>query len=292
MNDLLPTLRRRSVQRHLLMFLAALSAASAAASEYNEFLNGDLSGAVASPTAFQLQAGPNVLVASSSISDIDLVTVTVPDNHSLSTISIEFHEGPIRIFTAVEQGPSWTAGVGFDVDPSALLGWVDFPFNPEHSHTGLDILAEMALAPGSLGFAPPLGSGDFTFLFQSPSSVVPFAISFNVASESAGLSGDFNDDAIVNEMDLARWRQAFAADAGADGNGDGASDGSDFLIWQRGFGDATARINGSPVPEPATAPLIFATIVALGLRGARSRYRNPMHATGEAQSPNRNLHAA
>jgi hypothetical protein len=245
----------------------------AGATDYNEFVDGDLSDLSTAPTVIRLAAGPNVLVAASSSTDFDLVNITIPANHTLNTISIEFHDGPVRVFTALEEGPEWTAGVGYDVDPSALLGWVDFPFNPNQSHVGADILAEMALAPGSLGFETPLASGDYTLLFQSQSTSVPFAVSFNVSAGSAGLAGDFTGDAVVDGNDLVRWRSAFGVDAGADANQDGRSDGQDFLIWQRNLRAGSALPIGATVPEPAAIPLgLVACSGLLACRGAVANY--------------------
>lgn len=246
------------------LLLAALAAASLdapalRAADYSEFVNGDLSGNPALPTQWSLTPGSNTLVASSSASDQDILRFDVPTGHVLSSIVVQFHEGVNRVFTGIQRGTTWTAGVGFEIDPTNMLGWIDFPFNPTHSHQEENILPAIAEAPGSLGFTPPLTSGAYTMLFQAPSSAVPFALQFNVTSVGGGLAADFNRDGVVNIADLTLWRQSFGAGAGADANKDGRSDGADFVIWQRQIGQSATI---SAVPEPAAALLAALAIGA------------------------------
>lgn len=80
----------------------------------------------------------------------------------------------------------------------------------------------------------------------------------------ANLAGDFNLDDVVNNADLAVWKQY----AGANFTG------GDFLIWQRRFGASQAAALLGPVaqsvPEPASLSLlIFGALLGLG-RGRRS----------------------
>lgn len=86
-------------------------------------------------------------------------------------------------------------------------------------------------------------------------------------------AGDFTKDGKVNAADLALWKQSFGFNNLADGNGDGVSDGRDFLIWQRQNGLSVANTpTVAAVPEPAGCLLIVLTIAALGgCREARFR---------------------
>jgi hypothetical protein len=71
-------------------------------------------------------------------------------------------------------------------------------------------------------------------------------------------AGDFNGDGVVNLADLddptLGWKARFGADL----------DGSDFLQWQRNFNGVAATGSVAPVPEPATAGLLAAALVAFG----------------------------
>ena len=62
---------------------------------------------------------------------------------------------------------------------------------------------------------------------------------------------DFNGDWLVNQLDLTIWSEAYEASAIADANGNGVTDGTDFLVWQRQIAsDAAPQF---AVPEPAGA---------------------------------------
>lgn len=74
------------------------------------------------------------------------------------------------------------------------------------------------------------------------------------AKSAAGptLSGDFNNDGMVDGADLAEWKTNFGTGPGADADGDGDSDGADFLAWQQNFGATAAVASAAAVPEPTT----------------------------------------
>lgn len=80
---------------------------------------------------------------------------------------------------------------------------------------------------------------------------------------------DFNKDTFVNAADLAQWKSAFGLNANGDANGDGATNGVDFLIWQRNFGATSAMAASSAVPEPAAAILSATAIASCGLARRR-----------------------
>jgi hypothetical protein len=75
------------------------------------------------------------------------------------------------------------------------------------------------------------------------------------------LDADFNDDNVVDGLDLGRWKTAFSLTAAGDADGDLDSDGEDFLIWQRQL--ATPGGGISAVPEPAAAALAGMFALAL-----------------------------
>lgn len=71
-------------------------------------------------------------------------------------------------------------------------------------------------------------------------------------------SADFTGDWLVNQLDLNAWSNAFAETSGADANGDGVTDGADFLLWQRQVALDPAPISQEPlaVPEPAETDML------------------------------------
>jgi hypothetical protein len=82
---------------------------------------------------------------------------------------------------------------------------------------------------------------------------------------------DFNHSRSVNSADLAVWKGAYGANLNGNADGDSDTDGNDFLIWQRQLGAASSVTAAAPIPEPATAALLFfgATVQATWLRAFR-----------------------
>ena len=244
----------------LLAFSTLLLSPWANAAQYSEFVSGDISDVGAQPMPWTLTAGSNSLIGQASSVDFDFLRVTVPANHTLDSIVVTFHEDLNQIYAGLQAGPTWTAGTGFEIDPSQLLGWVDFPTNPHHAHTGEDILDDIGLGAGSTGFSPPLPSGVYTFLFQTWSNAISYGLNFSVSPVGAGLPGDFNGDQVVNSTDLGVWKGAFGATPAADANKDGRSDGADMLLWQRNVGLTGAAAAAHAVPEPAGALLALGSL--------------------------------
>jgi hypothetical protein len=77
-------------------------------------------------------------------------------------------------------------------------------------------------------------------------------------------SADFNGDWLVNQLDLKAWSAAFAAGALADADGNGVTDGADFLAWQRQvtFDPAPEKRASMAIPEPVASTL-WATLLLL-----------------------------
>ncbi|MCC6492955.1 MAG: hypothetical protein IT424_08035 [Pirellulales bacterium] len=245
------------------------------AAQYNEFVQGDLSGDGAAPSVLALGEGSNLLVAQSSRIDDDFLKIVLPLNLVVDRVTVEFHMDPDQIFFGLQAGATWTAGDA-EIDPSQLVGWVDFPTDPGAAHTGEDILDDLGFAPGAIGFVPPLSSGTYTALFRAPSTAIDFALDFHVSSLTSGLPGDFNRDGSVNQTDLAIWQQAV---------GGGTLGGNDFLIWQRNLGRQASTMAGTiTVPEAPAGLLAAGSLISIMRQRRRSgRYRrragNSLHGT-------------
>lgn len=81
---------------------------------------------------------------------------------------------------------------------------------------------------------------------------------------------DFNDDNFVDATDLQLWKGAFGTGPGGDANGDGVSDGADFLLWQQQFSPAVVV---TAIPEPAAISIGGIAFVCCGAI-ARRRMRD------------------
>ena len=136
------------------------------------------------------------------------------------------------------------------------------------------------------GFVPALGNsfqiinGPIIGTFASTLlPALPGGLTWNVAysptsvslSVLGGLSADFNHNGIVNGADLAIWQGAYGNSALGDADGDGDSDGRDFLSWQRQFGSGTgALVSAMQVPEPASVCVLLSSIFLCLSRRSRS----------------------
>ncbi|MBX3435285.1 MAG: hypothetical protein KF847_18355 [Pirellulales bacterium] len=242
---------------HLMLWSAvvvcALLCATGVGATYSEYLSGDMSDDPAAPTLLPFQPGSNLLVAETY--GVDLAWFTVPAGHVLSSIKIAFHDHSYsRVFTGIQAGAVWTAGIGEEIDPAPMLGWLDFPINLDGDHSGIELLPDIGQAPGAIGFVPPLPSGAYTMLFQTSIEPIRHSLEFYFTPTGA-LAADFNSDGFVNGGDLAVWRQAFGTTAAADANNDGKSAGDDLLIWQREYDAAATAGSLAVVPEPAALAL-------------------------------------
>lgn len=88
------------------------------------------------------------------------------------------------------------------------------------------------------------------------------------------LPADFNHDGTVNGPDLATWRSAFRLTAAGNADGDGDSDGNDFLIWQRTLGAHSAGAIEASAPEPgSTALAVVSSLPLAAIRRGRCKVR-------------------
>lgn len=78
------------------------------------------------------------------------------------------------------------------------------------------------------------------------------------------IAGDFNNDGVVNNADLAVWKTGFA---------NGSMTGADFLEWQRNLGAGSATTAAAAVPEPTAIGLAVFGITGLVTAGRRMTCR-------------------
>jgi hypothetical protein len=118
-------------------------------------------------------------------------------------------------------------------------------------------------------------------LFDLDVSVVYSATDVVVRIEDLALSGDYNQNGIVDAADYALWRDTLGEmgnDLAADGNENGEVDNGDYNVWRSHFGN-TAKLGGGAflrlsdnvsVPEPATHFMLI--MAGLARFACRRRY--------------------
>ncbi|MAT69425.1 MAG: hypothetical protein CMJ58_07850 [Planctomycetaceae bacterium] len=93
------------------------------------------------------------------------------------------------------------------------------------------------------------------------------------------IDADFNDDGAVDGADLLIWQRGNgltdqADKSTGDSNGDGNVDAADLANWQGAYGSSTsASAAGIPVPEPSALRLWAALVGCAGVLGGMARLR-------------------
>jgi hypothetical protein len=199
----------RFVAITLATLLFAVSVARAQVLSYDEATQGDLSGNPAAPADFgTLAVSSHSLKASFVTGDYDLIKFTLAPGTHLDSIFLNSYAGSTSSFSGIQSGSTWSAGLGYDVDPAPLLGWVLFGENTiADDYDILDnLIYQYASADDAIGFTPPLGPGTYTFLFQETG---PFAVNadftFNVVPEPSTLAIAAIGIATLLRYRIRRW---------------------------------------------------------------------------------------
>lgn len=96
-----------------------------------------------------------------------------------------------------------------------------------------------------------------------------FVLALSAANPFGGLSGDFNNDGVVDLADYTVWRDNLGGNEDGSvlsGNGNGGIvDATDYVVWKNNFGSTSAEsseLDGTLVPEPLSAMLLLIGIGA------------------------------
>ena len=149
----------RKVITAMTIAAGVLVAPAAWATDWDESVNGDLSGNRLNPTVLNLTTGNNTITASSSAPDLEYYPVNLPPGTRLTSITLtQFRTMTTVAFIGVQSGTTFTEPP-MGTNAANLLGWTHFGTGQLNT----DILDNMGQAVPSIGFTPPLGNGTYTF---------------------------------------------------------------------------------------------------------------------------------
>lgn len=148
----------------------------------------------------------------------------------------------------------------FDVSPT--FSAIGYPQQPADWSDWLD---------GQIDFdfvaSPPLMIAT-TFIIEMPAVEIQTAqliIAGQPELDQFMLLGDFNRDGAVDRLDERVWETSLGASTAADANGSNATDGPDFLLWQR---QADGPVSVEVIPEPHATILIILGSMAISVARA------------------------
>lgn len=148
-----------------------------------------------------------------------------------------------------------------DLNLPSVLNYLQDSLSEGHLAFFLSSLHEVSVPDGHTGPAesdfPAFYSRESLIVQEGFAPAIGLTVEYDILAESP--AGDFDGNGVVDTWDLAKWRSDYGINSDSDADGDGHTDGSDFLIWQRNFDQAAAAGGLYVVPEPTTLWLLVFT---------------------------------
>jgi hypothetical protein len=168
------------------VFASMLCAPFAHAVTYDEGVSGDLSSNPGAPTVLgTFDVGTHYITNTSGGAEQDDYTFTIPAGAILSQIINFSYNSPGGDNTAFIGIASGTSIPDPGLAPGNLLGYTHF--GPNFATIGTNILDDIAVGPGAIGFTPPLRPGDYSIWSQQAGGTATFRMDFVVVPEPAAL---------------------------------------------------------------------------------------------------------
>lgn len=207
------------------------------------------------PTQF-ISSDATDFVSISNLEDSDFFSFTISEPGLLDA-QLTPHGG---VFSQSGEGGFPTT---FDADARSDLSLTIFDRNGTSilatvNNGGLgesDVLSDLNLSVAGEYFARVTGAADTIQLYGLSLSLD--AVSF--------LEADFNEDSSVDATDLAILEAALGTNSLGDTDGDNDTDGADFLVWQRQFGQlaSSSFVTTAAVPEPSSMIVLLGNFFAI-----------------------------
>lgn len=226
--------------------------------------------------------GPVIGVSTNTIATTTGIGIGAPLRFDFEGVDLVFGEYYGAIFANIDEAGIWTpvlvsslatnyvqtdpndpnspyfpeTNYDFSADPNGML---PDPNAPDYNTSGTNFMHTDEFGTFFDGFT---GGGDANFTAYYDFTFPP------------EIPGDFDGNLVVNGADLAQWEGDYGLNGDSDADHDGDSDGADFQIWQRNFGQSLLPPELTSVPEPGSA-LLFC-LAAGALSTARS-FRRTRH---------------
>jgi hypothetical protein len=206
---------------------------------------------------------------------------------------IAIHTPPATVDAARTSVFQWTAPRAMSVDANGGMWRLTLPDARDRRHEYELLKNGTVLASGtidelSFGLTGVNSAHPASFAVSNISVVQGDTLQLRIAPLSGGggsVTADFNHDGNVNDLDLTMWKESVGVNANGDADGNGVTDGNDFLAWQRQLGSTagasategfigvnfTVQQSAGAIvaPEPAAATLM--ALAAMSLLWARAR---------------------
>ncbi|MEM8757975.1 MAG: hypothetical protein AAGF47_09355 [Planctomycetota bacterium] len=134
---------------------------------WDESVDGDLTGDRFAPQLLVAAEGTNTITGTVIAGDLDYFRFVVPDGLELAEINlVDYQSTADQIaFIAVQSGSEFTVDADA-ADPTTLLGYL--LYGP--TNVGLNVIDDIGMGPGSIGFSGPLPAGEYSFWNQQTGS--------------------------------------------------------------------------------------------------------------------------
>jgi len=172
-------MRRPKLAMALSVGLGLVVSSAAWATNYDEAVNGDLSGDRLNPTILTLTEGSNLITATSAAGDLEYYRLFVPGGKRLSAIVAVSNTSPSISFIGVQRGTQFTESASAP-NVANILGYSHFGVG--NGTIGTDILDNMGVGAGAIGFTPPLGAANYTFWSQETGASATYTLDFQVTA--------------------------------------------------------------------------------------------------------------
>lgn len=166
---------------------------------YDEAIDGDISGDMANPIVMPLSEGTHIVTVTSMTGDPEYVMMIIPEGFELASIILNdfISDFDGTAFAAVQNGCRFTEPRRM-TNVANILGYTHFGPESLTAPVGSDILDDMSVAEGAIGFDGPLPSGIYTFWLQQTGAASTSTLAFNVQASVLRVA-DNDSDTIHND---------------------------------------------------------------------------------------------